>query len=372
MSTNESALGDLLSLADIQVDGPRPHDLRMHDRRLPGRLLSGGALALGESYMDGWWSSDDLEELTFRLVSAGLEHRIVPLKIIAAAALARISHRESIRGATRNVQHHYDLGNVLFKNMLDSSMAYSCGYWADATTLEDAQAAKLDLICRKLQLAPGMTMLDIGCGWGGLMRHAAREYGVQSVGITLSAEQVALGSEMSKGMPVEIRLQDYRTIGETYDRVVSVGMFEHVGTRHYPDFMSAVERALRPGGVFLLHTIGAPGRKHVNTDAWTERYIFPGGNLPIASEIIATIPDAYRLEDWHNFGRDYTPTLRAWHERFTANWQSISAAGYDERFRRMWEYFLLTAAGAFRARRNELWQIVLSGPEYPGVYRSVR
>lgn len=372
MTDKRSALQDILRPADVEIGGDRPFDIRVSDSRLYDRLLAGGALALGESYMDGWWSCDDLDEMTFRLLGADLESRIVPLRVAAMAAAARLKNMQSRRRAVKNVTRHYDLGNALFTNMLDPTMSYSCGYWADATTLDEAQIAKLDLICRKLHLEPGMRLLDIGCGWGGLMRHAATQYGAVCTGVTLSSEQLALGRELSKGLPVELRLQDYREVSETFDRVVSVGMFEHVGTKNYRRFMEVAERSLRPDGLFLLHTIGANGRRHVVTDPWTEKYIFPGGNLPIAREIVDAAAEKFRLEDWHNFGLDYARTTRAWFERFDRNWELIRAEGYDERFYRMWKYFLLTAAGAFRARRNELWQIVFSRGGFPSGYRSIR
>jgi cyclopropane-fatty-acyl-phospholipid synthase len=226
------------------------------------------------------------------------------------------------------------------------------------------------MICRKLQLQPGMRMLEIGCGWGGLARYAAEKYGVQVTGITVSKEQKAYADRLCAGLPVQIRLEDYRDTQGTFDRVVSVGMFEHVGPKNYDAYFAAAQRMLEPEGLFLLHTIGLD-RPSVRTDPWIDKYIFPGGKLPAASEVAREFEPLFVLEDWHNFGADYDRTLMQWHERFEAAWPAL-APKYGERFRRMWRYYLLASAGLFRSRQGQLWQLVLSRRERRAVYRSVR
>ncbi len=254
-------------------------------------------------------------------------------------------------------RRHYDIGNDLFSLMLDKSMNYSCGYWEKPIPWK-RPGAKMALICRKLKLSPGMRVLDIGCGWGGLAAYMARTYQVSVMGVTVSKEQVNLARERCRGLPVEIRLKDYRDLNESFDRVVSVGMFEHVGKACYKTFMGVVNRCLKDQGLFLLHTI-AGNRSVRSCDPWVSKYIFPNSMVPSSRQITEAAEDFFVLEDWHNFGPDYDPTLMAWHDNFVTNWEKIRYA-YDHRFYRMWTYYLLACAGTFRARSNQLWQIVFS------------
>jgi cyclopropane-fatty-acyl-phospholipid synthase len=251
--------------------------------------------------------------------------------------------------------------------MLDSRMIYSCGYWANAVTLDEAQTAKLDLVARKLMLEQDMRILDIGCGWGGAARYFAEAYGVEVVGITVSEQQLLLGQEIVAGLPVELCLQDYRELDGTFDRIYSIGMFEHVGHKNYRNYFDVVKRCLDLGGLFLLHTIGTnitrPG-----VDPWIARYIFPNGELPSARQITRATEGTLVLEDWHNFGPDYERTLKCWYENFEAAWPELRG-NYDERFHRAWRYYLLTSAGSFRARANQLWQIVFSTGTAGDAYR---
>jgi cyclopropane-fatty-acyl-phospholipid synthase len=254
--------------------------------------------------------------------------------------------------------------------MLDKRLVYSCGYWRNARTLNQAQESKLDLICRKIGLKRGMKVLDIGCGWGSFVKYAAEKYGASVVGITVSREQVALARDSCKGLPVQIRLQDYRDLDETFDHVVSVGMFEHVGYKNYQAFMKCVHKCLKDDGLFLLHTIG--NNTSVKApEPWTHKYIFPNGLLPSIKQIGAAIEGLFIMEDWHNFSADYDKTLMAWHRNFMKSWDKIKS-NYDERFYRMWRYFLLSNAGAFRARKNQLWQVILSKRGVEGGHISIR
>jgi cyclopropane-fatty-acyl-phospholipid synthase len=267
-------------------------------------------------------------------------------------------------------EQHYDLGNLLYQCMLDSRMTYTCAYWSKATDLEQAQTDKLALSCRKLGLQPGQRVLDIGCGWGSFAEFAARHYRVQVVGITISREQAELARQRCRGLPVEIRLQDYRELHEPFERIVSLGMFEHVGCRNYSTYMQVVRRCLADGGLFLLHSIGS-NRSLAHADPWIDRHIFPNGGLPSIAQIGKAIEKDFVMEDWHNFGADYDRTLMAWHANFEHHWPQLEGR-YDQRFRRMWRYYLLTCAGAFRARDLQLWQIVLSKGGVPGGYCPAR
>lgn len=366
------AAGRLLALAGVTVNGTQPWDIQVHHPRTLDRLLAQGSLGLGESYVDGWWDCEAIDAFIHRVLEARLEDRVASPGLLLHLLQARVMNPQSARRAWQVGREHYDLGNGLFEAMLDSRMAYSCGYWAGgAKDLESAQEAKLDLICRKLGLAPGMRLLDIGCGWGSLMRHAAERYGVSCVGLTISAQQARWGEQRLAGLPVTFHLADYRSFNpagaEKFDRIASVGMFEHVGRRNYRDYFAVAARSLKDDGLFLLHTIGrnSGGRR---TDPWIERYIFPNGELPSASELATAAERRFVIEDWHNFGADYDHTLMAWHARFEAAWPGL-AADYPPRFHRLWRYYLLACAGSFRARSNQLWQVVLSPRGVPGGYR---
>ncbi len=360
----------LLSLADVRVGGGRPWDIEVHDERLFRRILAHGSLGLGESYVDGWWDCPALDQFFHRVLAAGLEERVRTLGMALAVCKARLSNRQSIARARQVGEQHYDIGNDIYRAMLDKRMNYSCGYWNGATDLDSAQERKLDLICRKLQLAPGQHLLDIGCGWGGMARFAAERCGVSVVGVTISERQAELARDRCRGLPVEIRLQDYRELDEPFDRIVSIGMFEHVGYKNYGTYMEVVARCLADDGLFLLHTIGG-NLSVTTTDPWLERYVFPNSMLPSAVQITRACEGILMIEDWHNFGPDYDRTLMAWHRNFEAAWPQL-AGHYDERFRRLWRYYLLACAGAFRARINQLWQIVLSKKGAPEDYRAPR
>jgi len=362
---------ELLATAGIAVGGSRPWDMQVHHPATFDRILTRGSLGLGESYMDGWWDCEAVDEFIARVLRARLDQRVGRAGWIWASLKARLTNLQSEHRAWQVGQMHYDLGNDLYEAMLDSSMAYSCGYWAQATDLQAAQEAKLDLICQKLQLRPGMTLLDIGCGWGSLMLFAARYYGVQCVGLTVSKEQAQLGALKAGDLPVRFELTDYRQFNpqglQRFDRVASVGMFEHVGHKNYRAYFDMARRSLRDDGLFLLHTIGK-NRAGWAIDPWIEKYIFPNGVLPSSSEMAFYSERDFVMEDWHNFGADYDKTLMAWHQRFEAAWPSLKAR-YGERFYRMWRYYLLCCAGTFRARDNQLWQAVFSPRGQSGGYR---
>lgn len=357
---------ELLDPADIRLGGDRPWDIRLLADGVPDRVFAQGNLGLGEAYMDGAWECDRLDQLFDRILRAKLDRHVKPMQLMFHSLRARLLNRQSRRKAWEVGEAHYDLGNDFYEAMLDSRLTYTCGYWAEAEDLEAAQEAKLDMICRKLRLEPGMRVLDIGCGWGSFMAYAAHHYGVKCVGVTVSKEQAAWASERYAGLPLEFRLQDYRAIEGCFDRIASVGMFEHVGHKNHRAYMEVAHRCLADDGLFLLHTIGKNQRKST-TDPWIDRYIFPNGELPSIGQIGDACDKLFVVEDLHNFGADYDHTLMAWHANFERAWSRFQER-LGERFHRMWRYYLLSCAGAFRARDLQLWQWVLSKDGVAGGY----
>lgn len=367
----EAAVRKLLEHTDIRINGNNRWDIQVHDNRFYKRAVGEAELGIGESYMDGWWDCDEIDTLICKLLRSGLQDAVKRnWSILWPIALAAVFNRQNKRRAQKDVGGHYSLGNDLFQKMLDPLMLYTCGYWNNAASLEQAQINKLELICRKLELKPGMRVLDIGCGWGGFGKYAAQNHGVSVVGVTVSKEQMALGQELCQGLPVEFLLSDFRQLNERFDRVVAIGMIEHIGYKNYRTFMKVVHRCLDDDGLFLLHTIGEI-RSVTVTDPWTEKYIFPGSMLPSTKQLGQATENLFVMEDWHNFGADYDKTLMAWYANFERSWDSLKR-NYDDRFFRMWKYFLLSTAGSFRARRNQLWQIVFSKRGVIGGYQSYR
>ncbi len=366
----QDRLQTLLSDADVRIDGSRPWDLQIDDSRLAARVLARGSLGLGESYMDGWWHAASLDGFLYRLLDARIDQRAHSLAEIWDGLRAHLLNLQKGHRAFEVGERHYDLGNDLYRAMLGKRLVYSCGYWREADNLDDAQAAKLDLICRKLGLRPGMRVLDIGCGWGEALKFAAERYGVSGVGITISREQAAYARTLCAGLPIEIRVQDYRDVDEPFDRILSVGMFEHVGVKNYRTYFEMARRCLSDDGLFLLHTIGG-NQSVTHTDPWIGRYIFPNSMLPSAAQIATAVEDVFLVEDWHNFGTDYDRTLQAWRANIESAWDSLPAR-YDERFRRMWRYYLAASMAAFRSRRIQLWQLVMSPRGVKGGYIAPR
>jgi cyclopropane-fatty-acyl-phospholipid synthase len=366
-------LGELVAKTGVQINGDRPWDIQVFDPAVYRRLLTHGSLAFGETYTDGLWECERLDELMHRLLLGRLdEHFNARNRLRLAWNLMRhvLCNPQSRSRAFQVGKRHYDIGNDVFEAMLDPTMSYSCGYWERAGNLAEAQEHKLHMICRKLQLEPGEKLLDIGCGWGGLARVAAENYGVEVTGITVSREQEELAQRRCAGLPVTIALADYRSLKGRFDKVVSVGMFEHVGIKNYRDYFNTVDRVMSPDGIFLLHTIGDHTSRRT-TDPWIDNYIFPNGKLPSARHVADAVENRFLIEDWHNFGHDYDRTLIAWWERFDRAWAELKRH-YDTRFYRMWRYYLLTCAGFFRSRQGQLWQIVLTKQERGATYRSVR
>ncbi len=348
----------MLDQADIMVNGQRPWDIRVKNERLFQRVMAQGSLGFGEAYMEGWWDADAIDQLISKLLQARLNERFKSFVVLLDSLKAKLFNCQSLRRAWQVGEKHYNVGNDLYQRMLDDRMIYSCAYWARADDLNVAQEHKLDLTCRKLHLSPGQKVLDIGCGWGGTARFMAERYGVEVVGVTISTAQAELAKANCCGYPIDIRVQDYRTLEGQFDRIVSIGMFEHVGYKNYRTYFKKVSQLLKDDGLFLLHTIGGNTPAH-RTDPWIDRYIFPNGMMPSSQQISKSFEGLMVLEDWHSFGPDYDKTLMAWYHNFQNNWGELCGS-YSEKFKRMWEYYLLVSAGSFRVRENQLWQIVFS------------
>lgn len=368
----KSKTREILEFGGIQINGPRPWDIQVVDDRFYSRVFAHHSLGLGESYMDGWWNAPRLDDFFYRLFKAELVEKVKPTwELVWMHFKALVLNLQSRNRAFEVGERHYDLGNNLFQAMLDSHMAYTCGYWKNAGNLDQAQGAKMDLVCQKIRLRPDQHVLDVGGGWGSFAKFAAEWYGARVTAITVSKDQAELGRERCKGLPVEIRLQDYRDLGEEkYDHIVSLGMFEHVGYKNYRRFMEIMNSCLNDDGLFLLHTIGG-NQSEVESDPWIDKYIFPNSLIPSIGQVGSAIEGLFVMEDWHNFGLDYDKTLMAWFENFNEHWDEIKPC-YGKRFYRMWKYYLLQCAGLFRSRKKQVWQVVLSKKGMPDSYPSIR
>jgi cyclopropane-fatty-acyl-phospholipid synthase len=367
----------LLRAADVEIDGGDPWDIRVHDGRFYDRVLAHGSLGAGEAYVDGWWDVEQLDEFFLRVHRARVDRELATAGMLAQVALSRLRNLQGRRLSRRVAHQHYDLSNDLYVAMLGRTMQYTCAYYGPdggSSTLDEAQDRKLDLIARKLHLRPGMTVLELGGGFGGLAFHLAKHHGCRVVSYNISREQVEFARTWCEGLPVEFRLQDYREAASdtaVYDRVASIGLLEHVGPKNYRHFFEIARSRLAPGGLAIVHTIGG-NVSQTTTDRWIEKYIFPGGVIPSAPQITAASEGLLILEDWHNFGPDYDPTLMAWDANFRAHWPELRRnPAMDDRFYRMWRYYLNSTAGAFRARELNLWQLVLSRGDVPR-YRPAR
>jgi cyclopropane-fatty-acyl-phospholipid synthase len=361
----------LLAFADIQIDWERPRDIQVHNDGMYARLRSEGTLGLGESYIDGWWDCEALDVMVDKALSAKLDERVGrSFSTVLSILRARIINQQTKKRAKVAISKHYDIGNTLYKYMLDKHMIYTCWYRKDAKNLEDAQIAKMKLICDKLDIRAGMKVLDIGCGWWGFAAFVAKEYGASVVWVTLSKEQLVIAKERCAGLSVEIRLQDYRDVQEKFDRVISIGMFEHIGHKNHREYMQVVRRILKEDGLSLLHTIGNDITTH-HVDPRMDKYIFPDCVVPSIAQLGKAMEGLFVMEDRHNFGADYAKTAMTWYQNFVEHRDKLKD-DYDERFYRIWTYYLLISVGAFRARRNQLWQIVLSPHGVSGGYQSIR
>jgi cyclopropane-fatty-acyl-phospholipid synthase len=347
----------LLDECGVHVNGQNACDIRVRDERFFARVLMQGPLGFGESYVDGWWDAYDLVDLICRLLRAQLDERVRGWRDALAYCTAAIFNLQRMSRAFHVGERHYDLGNDLYQHMLDRRMIYSCAYWESANTLEGAQEAKLELVFRKLELQPRDHVLDVGCGWGGALKFAAERYGVTGLGVTVSREQVAYARQQCAGLPIDIRLQDYRELKGSFDHIYSIGMFEHVGKRNYRTYMKVMHNCLRPQGRFLLHCIGSPHSMN-HTDPWIEKYIFPNSMIPSQRQITRAIDGLFQIVGWQSIGQHYERTLLAWKQNFENNLHQLPRY-QSERFLRMWRYYLGASAAAFRARKLDVWQVLL-------------
>jgi len=347
----------LFAECGIDIDGPNAWDIQVHNDDFYPRVLADRSLGLGESYMDGWWDVRDLDGFIYRLLAARLDERTRGWRdAIAWLGATIINHQRGAR-VFEVAEKHYNLGNEFYEAMLDQRMIYSCAYWEDAHSLDEAQEAKVALVLGKLGVSPMERLLDVGCGWGGALRFAAEHYGVTGVGITISKEQADYARRSCQHLPVAIRLQDYREMREKFDHAFSIGMFEHVGVRNYRRYMKVVRRCLHPGGRFLLHTIG--GFKSTNhIDAWIHKYIFPNSVIPSREQIERAVEGIFTVSHWQSIGANYERTLLSWRTNLERSWSRMTTQ-YDERFRRMWHFYLSSCAAAFRARKLDVWQVLL-------------
>ena len=359
VSRAEKIIAELIEPGGVQLNGKNPWDLQVHNPAFYDRILRDVQLGLGESYMDGWWDCEQIDEFINRVLKVQADQKIKgSLRLQMQILRARLFNLQAKSKAFEVGQRHYDLGNDLYKAMLDKRLVYTCGYWKNAATLDEAQEAKLDLVCRKIGAKPGMRILELGCGWGSFAKFAAEKYGVEVHGVTVSKEQVALGMELCKGLPVDLRLQDYRDVQGTYDAVISIGIMEHIGYKNYRTYMEVVDRCLKKDGIAFIHTIGSYVETKI-ADEFTTRYIFPNGMLPSIPQLGNAMLGLFVLEDLHNIGPNYDPTLMAWHANFEKAWPQLKDK-YGDRFYRMWRFWLLSSAGAFRSRMQQLWQIVMT------------
>lgn len=378
MSVAKAVITQLIESAGIIINGSNAWDPQIHDERLYKRILHQGSLGFGEAYIDGWWDCSSIDQLIARIAREQLNEKVKHMGLSAVKLVlsklnfvdAFLINQQTKKRALIVGKRHYDIGNDLYKAMLDKNMVYTCACWREANTLDEAQLAKLKLVCDKLDLKSGQKVLDIGCGWGSFAKFAAEHYGVSVVGVTISAEQAKLAKEHCAGLPIEIRMQDYRDVKEQFDHIVSLGMFEHVGYKNYLTYFKMVNRCLKDDGLFLLHTIGN-SISVKKGEPWLNKYIFPNGQLPSLAQISTACEKLFIVEDLHNFGADYDKTLMAWFDNFEQHWLKLKA-NYDDRFYRMWKYYLLSCAGGFRSRDIELWQLVLSKKGMLGGYRSIR
>lgn len=338
--------------------------LTFGSERAAKRILRDGALGFGEEYMDGNINVDgDFSELMHLGATPTIEDIKLSLPTKLGFLLQHLRTLNSASRSAKNISYHYDRGNDFYKLWLDESMTYSCAYFhSENDTLEKAQQQKYEHICRKLQLKKGETLADIGCGWGGMLIYAAKHYGIKGVGCTLSRAQVDYGQQKIRAEGLEdqvsIIYQDYRKLTGTFDKFVSIGMFEHVGKNYIPTFLAKVHSLLKPSGLGLLHTIGK--EKATPPDAWTLKYIFPGGYIPILDEIVRGMGKTGLVpNDMENLRIHYAMTLEEWSKRYEANVAAVRKM-FDERFVRMWRMFLNGSAAGFRYGTTRLYQIVFT------------
>jgi cyclopropane-fatty-acyl-phospholipid synthase len=383
--SSKRLIHSLLKQADVHVfetftgnavENARPWDIIVHHPQFYKRCIAQGSLGLGEAYMDGWFDVEAIDELVHKIIQAELHKKFkFNLSSIKIFAEALLFNRQSLKRAKQVGEEHYDIDPELYKAMLGEDEIYTCAYWKGLERKPEnlilAQQQKLNLVFNKLKVQKGMSVLDVGCGWGGTLIYGHKNFGITGTGISISKEQVQYAQNMAEsgGYPLEFRLQDYRHVHGKFDRALSIGMFEHVGKKNYRSYMKSVHTVLDDQGLFLLHCIGGFDSSSTE-DPWLDKYIFPNSVLPSLADIAKASEGYFIIHDVQNFGIYYDTTLVEWNTRFETYWKSHEDVQkkYGTRFYRMWRYYLLMCAGTFRARKNQLYQVVLSKPTYTGEY----
>lgn len=349
----------LFEKADITINGSRDWDIQVHNKQFLSRVLRDGTIALGESYIEGWWDAKRIDQFIYKLLKSGIvSYMQKPLIQKWYDLKSKAINKQSKTKALKNASFHYNLGNRLFESTLDKSMNYSCAYWRNAKTLNQAQENKMHLICKKLKLEKGMKVLDIGCGWGGFAKFASEKYGVKVTGLTISKDQFDYAKKYCKKNNVEILLEDYRDHIGQYDRIICVEMMEHVGSKNHRKFVEKVYQNLKKEGLFLLQCISVNKILERN-DPWIDKYIFPGSVPLCAKQINNATDNLFYIVDWEDFTQDYHRTMMEWHKNFKKNWKNIKNH-YDKKFYRLWEFYLLCCPATALAKTHHLWQIVFA------------
>lgn len=373
----ENLITNRLEKAEIQINGNNPWDIIVHDKRFYNAVFFKQNLGAGESYMQGFWDCKQLDELFFRICRKNQEDEFnSPIKDLFKIIQNTLINQQSPSRSMDVTTIHYNLDNHLYEQMLGKSMAYTCGYWKEAKNLDEAQFAKYELVCKKLYLKAGDKVLEIGSGWGGLAKYMAEKYQCEVVALDIGTAANQFAKEHCKNLPIQLYQCDYRDI-ETYnhnkikfDKIVSIGVLEHVGYKNYKTLMSLARQQIKDDGLFLLHSIGGNTSKRF-CDAWIDKYIFPHGMLPSIKQLGDSFENQFIVEDLQNFGAYYDPTLMAWYKNLNEHWPSLKAR-HSESFRRMMEYYLLSCAGTFRARGMQLWQYLLTPEGLLNGYISIR
>ena len=357
-------ISELLAGAAVRINGDAPWDIQVYDEKVYRLILTQGSLGLGRAYMEGLWDSDQLDETFHRLLAADIDTKMVGwarVRLLGEVLRQRLFNLQSPQRAFQVAEQHYDIGNDVFESMLDSRMIYSCAYWEHASSLEQAQQHKLDMICRKLQLQPGERLLEIGCGWGGLAGHLA-DRGAEVDAISLSDAQLAWARRHHMG-PRFLK-QDYRDTAGSYDGIVSVEMVEALGREYWPTFMDCVARNLKPGGRAAIQFISIRDDlfdAYAASADFIQAYIFPGGLLIRTSEF-RRLAEARGLawQDQVDFGPDYAETLKTWRVNFNnAVVEGCLPPGFDARFVELWRFYLLYCEGGFRGGGIDVHQVTL-------------
>lgn len=364
----EVIIKDIFKIAGITLsDKPsnEPLTITVNNKQFYKNMVSNGELGFAESYMDGHWDCSDLSAITYQLLINldKLENALMKQSLTVGASLlkqhiSRLFQYNTREISKKMIEVHYDIGNDLYEKMLGKTMGYTCAYYYKPNmTLDEAQIAKFELVARKLHLKEGMTVLDMGCGWGQQAKYIADKYKVTILAVSLSKEQINWANENNKSDRVTYKLMDYRDVKGKFDRVYSIGMLEHVGLNNYPVFFNKSYDVLKDDGILLVHFISTNPPK-AKLSPFIDKYIFPNAYIPKKKDIIGSFLDnKWSLEDWQNIGVSYNTTLLAWYDNIK-DWKGLD--NYDKRFRRMWEFYLLGCASSFKAENDCLWQIVFT------------